>query len=308
MISIIYVYYNNSDVIFDSINSVLNSKTKIDYEIIVVINKCTDIKIEELQKISSKISIIENETNLGFGKANNIGVKNSKGNYVLILNPDTLLHNDVLDTMYEIMVKDKEIGGSICKLVDENNNLQETVIRKKIDFMFFVVQLFFLFKIPLLKRFFNKKYYYSKSDFLVEQFPDVISGAFMLFRKDIYLQVNGFDENFFMYVEDIDLSKRVKEISKLYYYPNVSINHIGDTTLGNQYVKDKIIMNYTSLFYFIQKFYGKRKLFFFKILVFLNGLLFMPFAKLIKKEKTKNMIINRSKLFVNVFNRKFYNA
>jgi len=62
MISIIYVYYNNSDVIFDSINSVLNSKTKIDYEIIVVINKCTDIKIEELQKISSKISIIENET------------------------------------------------------------------------------------------------------------------------------------------------------------------------------------------------------------------------------------------------------
>jgi len=109
MISIIYVYYNNSDVIFDSINSVLNSKTKIDYEIIVVINKCTDIKIEELQKISPKISIIENETNLGFGKANNIGVKNSKGNYVLILNPDTLLHNDVLDTMYEIMVKDKEI-------------------------------------------------------------------------------------------------------------------------------------------------------------------------------------------------------
>ena len=308
MISIIYVYYNSADVIFDSINSILVSKAKVEYEIIITINKCTDINLKELKRLSERITIIENEDNFGFGKANNVGAKYSRGKYLLILNPDTLLREGVLDKMYQVMEADNDIGGSICKLVDSDNRIQETVIRKNLNFTFLLIQLYFLYKIPILNKVLIDKYYYSEEEFFEEQSPDVISGAFMFLRKEIFMQVNGFDEEYFMYVEDIDLSKRMKEISKLFYFPNATVVHIGDTTLGSKSLTEKLRMNYTSLFYFINKFYGRKRLILFKLLLFINGLLFFPFSIFIKKENIKMLISKRSKLFLNVFDKGFYNA
>ncbi len=306
MISIIYVYYNSSDVIFNSIDSVISSSKTTSYEIIIVVNKCTDIEIDEIEKYSNKIKIIELKKNIGFGSANNTGVKEARGEYVLVLNPDTLLTEHILDDMIDVMNNSPEIGASICKLYDENNIVQETVIRKKISFAFFVIQLYFLYKFPIVKSRFRKKYYYTSNELNEEQYPDSISGAFMLIRKDVFNRINGFDENYFMYVEDIDLSMRLKKISKLYYFPNRYVYHLGDKTLGLEFLEDKIRMNYSSLLYFIKTHYGKRRMFIFKILLFINGLLFFPLFSFFKNEKTKITIQKRSKLFLKIFSKKFF--
>ncbi len=296
-ISIIYVYYNSSPVIFDSIKSILDGQIDFTFEIIIVINKCTDIELSKLRGIDSRVKIIINKENVGFAKANNIASKIAKGNYLLILNPDTILSNNVLTEMLKIMNLKKNIGASICKLVDKDDNIQKTVIYKRYDISYILIEIFFLYKIPILQKLI-KHYFYSQEDLEKEQYPLIISGAFMLFRSEIFNRINGFDENFFMYVEDKDISLRTKEIAELYYYPSVKVRHWGSSTLGIEQSVFKLKMMYDSFFYFISKKYGKWTLFMIKIIFFINALIILPLSLFVRNKLHKKALQNRGKIFI----------
>jgi GT2 family glycosyltransferase len=195
------------------------------------------------------------------------------------------------------MEKEKNIGASICKLIDENNNIQKTVMRLKYNLLSILINHFFLHKIPIINRLYKKHYYYEPY-YTKIQFPQTISGAFMFIRKKIYDNIGGFDEKYFMYSEDNDLSIRINKISKIIYYPKVITIHIGATTFGKAKSIENLKIFYKSLFYFIEKFYGKKKLFLMKIAFKINAIVLFPFVYAISNQNLKFTLINRNKLFL----------
>jgi GT2 family glycosyltransferase len=300
MLAIIYVYYNSADVIFTSIKSLLSNKTTVDYEIIIVINKCTDIEINQLTNYSKKIRVIINNKNLGFGKACNIGAKNTDVKYLLFLNPDTIVEENVLEQMYKKMENDERIGISVCKLLTSENQVQKNVIYKKYNLFIIISELFFLFKIPLLKKIVLKNFY-NKIDFEKEQFPKIISGAFMFFRKSAFNKINGFDEDFFMYGEDKDISLRTGKEYKLYYNPDVIVYHIGDSSLGIYPSIHKLTMMYSNQLLNVEKNFGRFQKYFLKFLYIINAFMFFPISFLMKNKIYRPLLKNRSIVFLKLF-------
>lgn len=298
MISIIYVYYDSYDVIVNSIQSVLNNKTGIEYEIIVVVNKDSDNKIKHLKSIFSEIKIIFNKSkNTGFSYANNLGAKSCNASYLLFLNPDTILEDNVLEGMLRVMTGNPEFGAGICMLQNKDGSIQKTAIRKEYNLGYIIVFTYFLHKIPLIKLFFQR-YYYNTDEYLIPQFPKVISGAFMFIKRDVFEDVGGFDDSFLVFSEDSDLSFRIGQISKLFYYPDVRTVHLGSTTLGRIYINKRLKLYYSSLFYFINKQFGKKQLFILKIILKINGFVLLPFTLFIRNKELKHFIYYRCKYFI----------
>lgn len=300
MLSVIYVYYNSADVIFKSIDSLFSNQTSFDIEIIVVVNKCTDIPLDKLANYSNKVKVIFNDENVGFGKGCNIGAKNAEGNYLLFLNPDTIVAENVLRKIFNIMESDKTIGLANCKLLTEKNEIQKNVIYKKYNLIVIISELFFLFKIPLLKKIILKNFY-SIKELNKEQYPKVISGAFMFFRKTAFVEINGFDEDFFMYGEDKDISLRVGKKYKIFYTPEVSVIHLGDSSLGVYPSVHKLKMMYSNQLLNVEKNFGLLQKYILKFLYFLNALIFMPLSFFFKNNTYRALLKNRSLVFLKIF-------
>lgn len=282
-------------------NEVIKNVKDIPFEIIVVINKCDDIDNIDDLKIDRRIKIIELEKNIGFGRANNVGFKNSSGEYICIINPDTYIESNTIDYLVNKLEVNSEIGLCNCKILEEDGTIQKTVFIKKYNLTFLICELFFIFKIPIIKQYLNDYFVSDKSEYLKMQAPDTISGAFMLFRESVYRQINGFDEHLFMYGEDIDISLRTKKISEVIYFPQVSLTHIGASSLGKEQTEKKLSMIYESLIYTSNKHWGNKKTLLLKCLLLLNAIIFSPFSFFLRKDIHKQLIKNRSKVFIKLF-------
>ncbi|NLT52426.1 MAG: glycosyltransferase [Ignavibacteria bacterium] len=299
-LSIIYVYYYSSPYIEESIRSVLKKVTNIEFEIIVVVNGGDIDYINNIPKISNNIRIIFNKNNSGFGSANNIGFGYSKGNHILILNPDTYFEQLEIDNLIYRISQDKQYGIAICKLLTKDNKVQRNNIYKRYNILIIILELFFLFRLPLIKNLF-----YLKSDFEKEQNPVVISGAFMLFKREIYENLKGFDEKFFMYGEDKDICLRASKITKIFYSPLDTVIHIGDSSLGNEASMGKLQMMYSSQIKNVEKNFGTFAKSILYLSYFSNALLFLPLSYLININEYKILLHNRSIVFFKlIFNYK----
>ncbi len=208
--------FSSEEISFDD-----NQLAKYLAEVIVVDNGSGDGTIEWLSQLVSQlasqpISIIAN-ANIGFSAGNNVGIKQAKGKYILLLNPDTKLELNTLKSMLDFMELRPEVGISGCKLIKGNGKLDLACRRR--------------FPNPLsaFKRLFlgdNTDYNYSNISADQEMEVDSVVGAFMMVRKSVLEKVGLLDEDFFMYGEDIDLCWRVKEAGyKVWYYPKVVTHH-----------------------------------------------------------------------------------
>lgn len=225
-LSIIIVNYNTRDLTTQTIESVINTlKSNVDYEIILVDNNSTDGSIEFLESNFSQIKIIKNTCNLGFSKANNTAIKQSKGNYVLLLNSDTIVLENCLEECVTYMEKNKDIGVLGCKLLLENGELDHACKRgfpKPEASLFYLLKLNRIF--PENKKFGQYTMGYLNEDEVNE--VDSLTGAFMMLRREIISEVGLLDEDFFMYGEDLDWCFRIKEAGwKVVYYPKAKIIH-----------------------------------------------------------------------------------
>lgn len=184
---------------------------------IILINNNIRKKISKnkVLDVLKNLKIIENKKNIGYGRACNQGMRIAEGEYVLILNPDIKIDGDSLKKLLSELMKNKKVNIASCKLLDEDGSLQHScrrfpslgaLLAKRIPFPFR-----YLFKKEL------DRYDMADYDHKSPRKVDWVSGALMLMRKR-YL----FDENYFMYFEDIDLCRKVKEV---YYYPTVSAVH-----------------------------------------------------------------------------------
>lgn len=199
-LSIIIVNYNGQKYLKDCLNSIYKNTQNIQYEIIIIDNASTDNSCHYLKKNHPEVILIESKINLGFGKGNNEAVKKAKGNFLLLLNNDTILLNPLKEIL-EVYKRLYNVGFMGILMLNGNKEYsQSSGNLPNIINMFWLKHLYYQ----------NKEF---KSGAFSKKIYEVgwISGSFMIIKKSIYEDINGFDERFFMYVEDVDICKRVKD-------------------------------------------------------------------------------------------------
>lgn len=224
-------------------------------EIIVIDNNSTDNSLEYLTPRFSAIHFIANKENLGFAKACNQGLQQAKGKYILFLNPDTIVPEDCFEKCISFFEAHPDTGALGVRMLDGSGKFLKESKRAFPAPMTSLYKLFGLSKLfPHSKAF--SRYHLGHLDEKENNEVDVLAGAFMLIRKDVLDKVGSFDETFFMYGEDVDLSYRIQKAGyKNYYFAESSIIHFkGESTR-------KGTMNYVRMFYnamsiFVRKHYG----------------------------------------------------
>lgn len=249
MLSIIIVNYNVRYFIEACLHSVEKACKNINAEVFVVDNASTDDSKLALPTLFPNVHFIWNEVNLGFSKANNLAIKKATGQYILFLNPDTIVPEDCFEKCLSFFSTHHDAGALGVHMIDGNGNFHKESKRS-----FPAPTVSFYKMIGLSNLFPNSKlfaaYYAGHLPENKTASVEVLSGAFMMISKKIMDRVKGFDEDYFMYAEDIDLSYRVKKTGfKNYYFAETSIIHFkGEST-------KKTDVEY------VQNFYGAMKLF-----------------------------------------------
>jgi N-acetylglucosaminyl-diphospho-decaprenol L-rhamnosyltransferase len=254
LLSIIIVTYNAKYFTEQCLYSVQKAIAGMDAEVIVVDNSSGDESVAYLQKIFPWVNFIVNKENIGYASANNRGYQRAKGEYILFLNPDTLLSEDCLLASMGILEGNSNIGALGIHMIDGAGHFLPESKRG------FPSVMASFFKLSGLTGLFPGSrtfgcYYLGWLPEKQDNEVEVLSGAFMMTKKAILDITGGFDEQFFMYGEDIDLSYRIQQAGyKNYYLGEKSIVHFkGESTR-----KD---IRYTRLFYkamiiFVKKHYG----------------------------------------------------
>lgn len=248
-LSIIIVNFNVKAFLQNCLLSVRKALEKIPSEIIVVDNASDDGSVEIIKKNFPDVKIIELSENLGFSKANNIGLKIAKGEYICLLNPDTIVEEDTLNTMIRFMESHPEAGMAGCKILNPDGTFQLACRRSFPTPWVAFTKIFGLSALfPKSKLFarYNLTYLDENQTYEV----DAISGSFMFLRKDVYEKVGGLDESFFMYGEDLDWCFRIKKAGfKIYYVHSTKIIHFkGESTKRSNIDEVKHFYNAMRLF------------------------------------------------------------
>jgi len=228
-LSIIIVPHRAKEEMKVTLDAVYNSKTNYSYEVIIVDNDSQDGTVEMIRQgylsrpeIAAKTTLVEN-ANEGFGKGNNRGMEMARGDYILLLNPDTKVAEDNFQVMVDFMKAHPEVGMASSKLIKANGEIDWASRRSepnpKIAF----------YRLSGLQYLMPKKFGgYNVLDKHVDEETEVecIVGAYMMISRDCYRKVGGFDEDFFMYGEDVDLCYRVRAAGyKIWYYPKTYSYH-----------------------------------------------------------------------------------
>jgi hypothetical protein len=248
-VSISIVTYNNGDIIKDTVNNLINHIDNINYKIYLIDNKSQDKTVEilnSIQKNNDNVCAIFNKDNIGFGAAHNIVLNNINSKYHLIMNPDIIIENHVIKDLKKYMDKHINIGLLTPLIKFPDGSIQHSC-RRKITFIDLFIRRF----LPDLFR--DRQHYHLMKDkgynkpFEVE----FASGSFMFFRTKIFRKISGFDDNFFMYLEDADITRRVNKISKTVFFPYNYVIHKWER--GSYKNLKLFIYHLRSLFYYFQK-------------------------------------------------------
>lgn len=259
-VSIVIVNYNVKDYLNQCLRSIQDSVHNLQIQTIVVDNYSTDNSIPILSPLFPNVIFISLNQNVGFSKANNIGFSYSNSKYTLILNPDTVLSTDTLQTMFDLMEQNINVGLSGCKVLNADGSFQLPCRRGFPTPWVAFTKLFGLQAIfPKVKLFAGYNLTYLDEDKAAE--VDALIGAFMFVRTNLLKKINGFDEDFFMYGDDIDLCYRIHKTGyKILYYPQTTTIHFkGESTRRSNI--DELYHFYEAMKIYTKKHYSSSKLF-----------------------------------------------
>lgn len=254
-LSIIIVNYNVRYFLEHCLFSVQKALQHTSGEVIVVDNNSSDGSIEYLSSRFPAVNFIASGANNGFAKACNIGLEKSSGEYILFLNPDTIVPEDAFNKCLEFFQEHADCGALGVKMVDGSGTFLRESKRAFPSPITSLYKLFGLGRLFPKSQVFNR-YHLGHLNHGDVNAVDVLAGAYMMVRRDLLQKVGSFDERFFMYGEDVDLSYRIQQAGfKNYYFPEVTIIHFkGESTRRSS-------LNYVRMFYnamsiFVNKHYG----------------------------------------------------
>ncbi len=276
-LSIIILNYKTIDLTTSCINSIVEQyKKELDenkFEIIVVDNNSEDESFEALSNLMPTISnfkVLESKENLGFGKGCNLGASKAKGEFLLFLNSDTKIKDQGLIKMVDYLSQNKNIGvlGGKLKNADGTNQLSSG-------------KFYSLFNLFLILLGFNKLFNLRESPNIIKK-VDWVSGACFMIRKDIFNKVKGFEKDFFMYIEDMELCFRVKKKGFLiYYYPEIMLFH---KELGSSNKTFAVVNIYKGILIFYKKHKSNPEYLLAKLLLKGKALILVVLGKIINNK------------------------
>ncbi|MDI6766945.1 MAG: glycosyltransferase [Bacteroidota bacterium] len=250
--SVIIINYNVRAFLENCLLSVHRACESIQSEIIVVDNASDDGSAEMVKQKFPHVKLIVNENNIGFAAANNQALKEAKGEYILLLNPDTILQEDTIRVMVNFFNKSPDVGLAGCKILNPDGTLQLACRRS------FPTPWIAFTKITGLNVVFPKSKIFGKYN-LAYLSPDetyevdAVSGSFMFVRRDVYGQVGGLDEQFFMYGEDLDWCFRIKNHGwKIYYVHSTQVIHFKGESVRRSDI-DEIKVFHQAMRHFVNK-------------------------------------------------------
>jgi GT2 family glycosyltransferase len=255
-LSIVIICWNDWKVIENCLRSILESTHEVEYEVIVSDNGSTDGSVEKIRAQFPAVRVVENGANLGFAKGNNAGIREAQGEYVLILNPDTIMHEGSLDRWVEFADAHPEAGAFGCRVNNPDGSYQRSA-RPFPTISRYLVSAFGLRFLGHLRRpVLSDEYEGWKGD--TEREVDWQSGCCVLLRGPLLKNLGGFDEQFFYQFEEVDLCRRVWNAGgRIRFTPGVSITHLGGQSVARFPVRFAIEVCRNGYRYFY-KHYGAR--------------------------------------------------
>jgi GT2 family glycosyltransferase len=237
-VSVIVLNYRTKELSQKCVESLFKFTKNLSFEVLLIDNNSEDGSYEYLRDFEKKfgdkrLKVIFNKTNSGFSGGNNVGIKNSRGEYILFLNSDTeLIENSVLKAL-ETLKKSTSMGAIGCQLQNLDGSLQQNggffpTLARAFAWMFFID------KLPILKDILSP-YHLAPSTFKKSHYQDWLTGAFFLVSRKVLDKVGVWDEAYFMYVEDVDLCWRIKQSGlKLYYLADTRVKHVGSASSSSE--------------------------------------------------------------------------
>lgn len=283
-VSIIIVNYNVSEKLLECLGSIYSSKPKIEFEVIVVDNSEENTIEKNLSLKFSKVKYIKTNRNVGFSAGNNLGVRKARGDYLFFLNPDTQFVGNVVDELYKLIISNGKIGIVAPILLDKNEKEYKLQGTKTLTPLRAILGLSFLGRFKI------------KNDYYVHGWNkeglrevDVCPGSALMVSKKLFEKIRGFDENFFLYFEEFDFCKRIRECDyKIYISSKSKVVHDWGVSTSQFDNKDKVFAK--SRFYYFKKHYG-----------FLNAMFVESFLRLNKFSCLLFFVLGTS-LFLRLFN------
>ena len=265
-LSVVIVNYNVRYFLEQCLHSLQNACKGLEVEVFVVDNSSVDGSIKMVRDKFPDVILIENKENLGFSRANNQAMKIAGGEYILLLNPDTLVEDDTLRKVVAFMDEHPDAGGLGVKMIDGKGKFlpeSKRALPTPVVSFYKIFGLSSLF--PKSKIFSQYHLGYLDKDKVHE--IDVLAGAFMLLRKKVLDEIGLLDESFFMYGEDIDLSYRINKAGyKNNYYPGTRIIHYkGESTKKGSL--NYVFMFYNAMIIFARKHFSKENARSFSIMI-----------------------------------------
>ncbi|MDD5341183.1 MAG: glycosyltransferase family 2 protein [Patescibacteria group bacterium] len=222
-LSIIIVNWNVKDLLRKCLQSIYKKTQGLEFEVFVVDNASKDNSIQMVLKEFPQATLIASNVNLGFARANNLALEQARGKYILFMNPDMELVENSFPKLIELMDKDPKIALSTCQLIYPDSSRQNNVKNNPgfCDQFLILLKLHHLFQPRCLKRYLAKDFDYSK-----EQEVRQIMGAFIFANGEIIKKLGGWDTEYFLWWEDLDLCKRVQDTGyKIVYTPSTKVIH-----------------------------------------------------------------------------------
>jgi len=251
-ISIIIVSWNVKDLLRNCLSSIYENKGEVKVEIIVVDNISRDNSAQMIREEFPDVILIANDFNAGFGKANNQGLMQAHGRYLLLLNPDTIILPGNFESALKRIEQNPKIGILGCKTLNPDRSLQPSV-RKFPTFW----PIFFIF-VKIAKIFPHLKtlndYFAVDFDYELAQPVDQVAGSYMLVRRELIDQIGLFDENFFIWFEEVDLCQRTFSAGwEIYYDPIPEVIHYGGQSFKQEMTLKKQKVFFQSALYYFKK-------------------------------------------------------
>jgi N-acetylglucosaminyl-diphospho-decaprenol L-rhamnosyltransferase len=251
LVSIIILSWNTCSLLNECLNSIAKYTDGLNVETIIIDNGSIDKSQEMVKSEFPNVHLVQNKENVGFSRGNNQGVTISRGQYLLLLNSDAMLKPNTLQILVSFAQAQPKLGMVGARLINPDGSFQASYTNFPNLWQEFLI-------LSRLGRLFNGRWYPSHGEELKNgpKKVDYVEGACMLFKREAYLEVDGLDESYFMYAEDVDLCYKLKQKEwQVWYHPMAEVIHYGGASSKNRRTKKEGDL-YQSRVRFFYKYYG----------------------------------------------------
>lgn len=252
-VSACIVTYNNSEIIINTISSIINNTKNVDLTLYISDNNSTDNTLEIISKEFPEVKIINNKINKGFGYGHNKMLDIIDSDYHFVINPDIILDTDVISQLVDKLENDKSVVMATTKILNQDGTEQH-LPKKNPKFRYLLGGRFEKYG-KIFKKY--RDIYTMINEVITEPLDiEFCTGCFFCIRTEVFKKLNGFDDRFFMYFEDADITRRARQLGRVVFYPDINVTHVWERASAK--TLKFFLIQISSMFKYFFKWLGKK--------------------------------------------------